>query len=98
MCDRPTKFGVTRKLNSYCYGRSRTGLEQINHAIAFRKMQLALTYIIEILVFAFVLLMAFDFVVGFIILWQRAAPPTQELPHDPNNIYNFGRILALVDE
>ncbi len=61
-------------------------------------MQLALTYIIEAVVFAFMLLMAFDFIVGLIILWLRASPPTQELPHDPNNIYNFGRILALADE
>jgi len=57
-------------------------------------MQLALTYIIEILIFAFVMVMAFDFIVGLVILWQRVALPVQELPHDDNNIYNFGRILA----
>ncbi|MBR8833295.1 MAG: hypothetical protein DSM106950_04420 [Stigonema ocellatum SAG 48.90 = DSM 106950] len=61
-------------------------------------MQLALTSIIEILVFAFVMVMAFDFVVGFIILWKQAAPPTQQLPYDANNIYKFGIILAVVDE
>ncbi len=61
-------------------------------------MQLALTYIIEVVVFAFMLLMAFNFIVGLVILWQRASPSTQQLPHDSNNIYNFGRILADSDE
>ncbi len=32
-------------------------------------MQLVLTYVIEILILAFALLMAFDFVVGLLRLW-----------------------------
>jgi len=60
-------------------------------------MQLALTYTIEILILAFALLMAFDFVVGLLRLWQQAAPPTKTEPVTPDNVYNFNKILALAD-
>lgn len=60
-------------------------------------MQLVLTYVIEILILGFALLMAFDFVVGLLKLWQQAAPPTATDPVIRDNIYNFGSILALAD-
>jgi hypothetical protein len=60
-------------------------------------MQLALTYTIEILILAFALLMAFDFVAGLLKLWQEAAPTTKTEPVTPNNVYNFNKILALAD-
>jgi|GEM_PF-4390778 hypothetical protein len=61
-------------------------------------MQLALTYVIEILVFVFALLMVFDFVAG-LLMWQKSAPltKTSSSPVIYNNIYNFGRILATSD-
>jgi len=53
-------------------------------------MQLALTYTIHILILAFALLMAFDFVVGLLRLWQQAAPPTKTEPATPRaNASNF---------
>ncbi|MEC4819956.1 MAG: hypothetical protein SAK29_42805 [Scytonema sp. PMC 1069.18] len=63
-------------------------------------MQQALTYLIEILVFAFVLFVSFDFIAGLFILWQQAAPPTPPTPQNSptsNNIYNFDKLLALAE-
>jgi hypothetical protein len=59
--------------------------------------QLILTYTIEILMFAFALLITFDFVAGLLRLWQQAAPATTTKPVISDSIYNFGSILDLAD-
>ncbi|GAX46195.1 hypothetical protein NIES4075_72160 [Tolypothrix sp. NIES-4075] len=59
--------------------------------------QLALTYTIEILILAFALKEAFDFVVGLLRLWQQAALPTKTESVTSDNVYNFNKILALAD-